>query len=306
MSEIHNTISGDEFEKRLHWPLSQKIDHAIGVIDEFYHAMDGKVYVAFSGGKDSTVLLWLVRQIFPDVEAVFSDTGLEYPEIRDFVKTIDNVTWIKPDMTFKQVIEKYGYPVISKMQAQYIEQYRTGSEYMRKLRWYGADYGYGKAYKISDNWKFMVDAPFKISDKCCTIMKKNPFKKFDKKSGKKPIIGMMATESSQRKKQYLQQGCNIIDSKNPSSRPLSLFMTKEIWHLIKKYNISYSSIYDKGFHQTGCMFCMFGVHLNSPNRFQIMAKTHPKIYKYCMEKLGIRYVMNYMGLSTEKRRTLWE
>ena len=72
------------------------------------------VYVSFSGGKDSTVLLDLVRQDYPNVKAVFVDTGLEYPEIRKFVKTFDNVEWLKPKMTFKQVIKKYGYPFISK------------------------------------------------------------------------------------------------------------------------------------------------------------------------------------------------
>lgn len=72
------------------------------------------VYVSFSGGKDSTVLLDLVRQDYPNVKAVFVDTGLEYPEIREFVKTFDNVDWLKPKMQFKEVIKKYGYPFISK------------------------------------------------------------------------------------------------------------------------------------------------------------------------------------------------
>ena len=80
-------------------------------IDEF--GEDG-VYISFSGGKDSTVLLDLVREDYPNVRAVFVDTGLEYPEIRDFVKTFDNIDIVRPKMNFKQVINTYGYPFISK------------------------------------------------------------------------------------------------------------------------------------------------------------------------------------------------
>lgn len=82
-----------------------------GWVDEY--GEDG-VYVSFSGGKDSTVLLDITRKLYPDTLAVFVDTRLEYPEIRQFVKTYDNVKWLKPKNTFKEVIEKFGYPFISK------------------------------------------------------------------------------------------------------------------------------------------------------------------------------------------------
>ena len=79
------------------------------------YGQDG-VYVSFSGGKDSTVLLHLVRDVlgYKRVPAVFVDTGLEFPEIREFVKKFDGVTWLKPKMNFIDVIKKYGYPMISK------------------------------------------------------------------------------------------------------------------------------------------------------------------------------------------------
>ena len=96
-------------------PLSVKVKMTQQRIRDWVYAYgeDG-VYVSFSGGKDSTVLLHLVRELYPNVKAVFVDTGLEYPEIRKFVKTFDNVEWLKPKLTFKQVIQKYGYPFISK------------------------------------------------------------------------------------------------------------------------------------------------------------------------------------------------
>ena len=81
-------------------------------VDEY--GIDG-VYVSFSGGKDSTVLLHIAREMYGDaIKGVFVDTGLEYPEIRQFVRTFNNIDIIRPKMTFRQVIEKYGYPFISK------------------------------------------------------------------------------------------------------------------------------------------------------------------------------------------------
>lgn len=106
--------------------LERKIQITQTRIMEWYIRYKGQVYVSFSGGKDSTVLLDLARRCFPDIEAVFVDTGLEYPEIREFVKTHENVTILRPKMGFKDVIEKYGYPVISKEVANCVEGARGG------------------------------------------------------------------------------------------------------------------------------------------------------------------------------------
>ena len=95
-------------------PLEVKILKTQLRIKEWYEYFNGDVYVSFSEGKDSTVLLDIVRRLYPDVEAVFVDTGLEYPEIRQFVKSFENVTWLKPKMSFKDVCLKYGFPFISK------------------------------------------------------------------------------------------------------------------------------------------------------------------------------------------------
>ena len=108
-----------ELKERQGWSLSQKIDHSLGTIDQFISRLDGKVYVAFSGGKDSTVLLDLCRIIKPDIMAVFCNTGNEYPDIVKFVNKLRktegyNIEIIHPKLRPGQVLEKYGFPLVSK------------------------------------------------------------------------------------------------------------------------------------------------------------------------------------------------
>jgi 3'-phosphoadenosine 5'-phosphosulfate sulfotransferase (PAPS reductase)/FAD synthetase len=85
-------------------PLESKVNVTKRIIRDFHEAMNGKTFVAYSGGKDSTTLLHLVRSVYPETPAVFVDTGLEYPELKDFVSKTENVITIRPEMNFKEVI----------------------------------------------------------------------------------------------------------------------------------------------------------------------------------------------------------
>lgn len=281
-------------------------------IKEWYNYWGGDVYLSFSGGKDSTVLLHIIREIchLKDVPAVFCDTGLEYPEVREFALAHADVV-LKPKMTFKQVLEKHGYPVASKEQAQYIRQYRhTKSAKLREYRWYG--HPPNGSFSISDRWKCLVNAPFEVSEKCCDVMKKNPFKRYEKESGRKPYIAVMAEESKLRRQEYEQHGCNAFRLSRPKSSPLGFWTEQDILLYLKRTGIEYASCYGEivskdmlglrlettGCDRTGCMFCMFGVHLEKhPNRFERMKETHPKLYDYCINKLGIGRVLDFINVS---------
>ena len=101
-------------------PLDRKIQITQTRIIEWYQHYKGQVCVSFSGGKDSTVLLHIARQIYPNIPAVFSNTGLEYSSIQRFVKTWDNVDIVVPKINFVQVVSTYGYPLIGKEVAEAI------------------------------------------------------------------------------------------------------------------------------------------------------------------------------------------
>lgn len=292
MQDKHMEYKASQLKIYQDMPLDAKINLSYSRIKQFYDKYEGNVYIAFSGGKDSTVMLDLVRQFYPNVPATFCNTGLEYPEILKFVKTIDNIIWLHPKMTFKKVLEKYGYPVISKQQAQYIREYREAkSEKTKHDRLYGK---YGKKmFKIAEKWKYLLNAPFLISEKCCLIMKKRPVAEYTKETKRVGYVGMMANDSRGRWIDYMKYGCNAFDKKTPQGRPLMFWTEKDIWNYIRSRNLQYSKIYDMGYKNTGCIFCAFGAHLNYPNRFQLMKKTHPQLWEYCMFKLGLAEVLTY-------------
>lgn len=112
-------------------PLRAKIQKTKDNIQQWINAFgrDG-VYVSFSGGKDSTVLLDIAREVYPQMPAVFIDTGLEYPEVRNFAKSFENIEVLKPKMSFEQVIKKYGYPFISKEVSECVQ---GAKRYLKRL-----------------------------------------------------------------------------------------------------------------------------------------------------------------------------
>ena len=276
----------------------------------------GGVYVSFSGGKDSTVLLHIVRSVFPEVEAAFVDTGLEYPEIRQFVRAVDNVTILRPKMRFDEVIRKYGYPMISKEVGECVGEGRIAMErkdgrYAYRLkRLFGEAVGKDGKKSMFNCEKYapLLYTDFRLSSKCCGIMKKSPSKYYAKKTGKKQITAQLAAESRLRMQAWLKNGCNGFEMKNPTCNPMSFWTEQDILQYIKQSGIPIASVYGDiveidedgneyesnlfgscgrlhttGCTRTGCIFCGFGCHLEKePTRFQLLKETHPRQYEYCL------------------------
>lgn len=175
-----------------------------------------------------------------------------------------------------------------------------------------------------ERYKFFLDAPFEISNACCRVMKKEPAHRYGRETGRKPITAQMASESRLRLQKWLQSGCNAFDAKNPISNPMSFWNEQDVLKYIKEHNLPICSVYgdvvvdygeelegqisifDLGYlkqednrklkttgcDRTGCVCCGFGCHLEkSPNRFERLKETHPKLYKllYVCENNGIKY-----------------
>lgn len=321
-------------------PLEGKILMTKERIRQWYEHWDGMVYVSFSGGKDSTVLKHIVDSMYDDVPSVFVNTGLEYPEIQKFAMSQKNVITVRPEMRFDEVLKKYGFPVISKRVSAYIATAKRHPD-SKRAKWIRGEEW--TKFVTGCKYTFLIDSPFLVSDQCCNVMKKKPLKKYGKETGRKPITGQLANESVGRQNLWMKNGCNGFHMKDPISNPMSFWTEQDILHYIKKFNVPYCPVYGDirikprqgeeegqinlidylgcyepedilettGCDRTGCIFCMFGCHLEKePNRFQRLKKTHPKQYAYCIgggemvdgkwqpskEGLGLGHVLDYIGV----------
>ena len=312
MRELKYT--SDDLKIMQTWPLERKIQVTQAKIMEFYNHLQGQVFVSTSGGKDSAVLLDLARRVYPDIEAVFVDTGLEYPEVRNIVINLSNITILKPKKTFVEVVKEFGWCYPSKDLSHIIYYAKRGSSWANH-RINGRD-SKGETSKWCEEryvkWKHLVDAPYKISAKCCEIMKENPLDEYSRKTKKRPIVGTMAADSIRRKQAWFQTGCNNFSGRIPMSKPISFWSTQDVLQYLTRTGIKIASVYGDiveekgkmvttGEQRTGCMFCPIGSNKEKVNRFQRMAKTHPKLHRYCMDKLGLGEFLDYVGVSRGER-----
>ena len=305
------------------------------------------------------------------------DTGLEYPEIREFVKLHENVEVLRPKINFRQAIERYGYPFISKEVAGCVYGARR---YMERLAWREKNPGggsvpnyshmadllgvdrredkgnalyqglargevpgagekapvrylilqgkyphkekgvetseYSKMYN-KERYKFFLEAPFEISDRCCDVMKKAPMHSYAKRTGRVPMTAQMASESRLRTTNWLKNGCNGFGMKSPVSNPMSFWVEQDVLGYIYHNRLPIAPVYgevqaesrdggkwegpgggpdagifdrDKplytttGCSRTGCVYCGFGCHREkSPNRWEIAEKySNPAIIDYML------------------------
>ena len=287
-------MTAKELHERQGWALDWKIDHALGVIDQFISRMDGKVYLAFSGGKDSTVLMHLCEIIKKDILCVFVNTGCEYPDIARFVNEMKdeghNIKIIRPKVTPRKVWEQYGFPLVSKEAAENIHAVRTNPNSIKAQKALGI-INPDSQFVLGKKWRYLIDEIYDTSNMCCQKLKKDPSHRMAKELGLAPIVGTMASESILRERTYIRRGgCNVF-GENAQSLPLSIWTDKDIWQFIMRKNIRIADIYYKGAKRTGCTACGFGCQFKNDHRLELLYNLYPKYYNMVMgfENNGVTY-----------------
>jgi 3'-phosphoadenosine 5'-phosphosulfate sulfotransferase (PAPS reductase)/FAD synthetase len=276
-------------------PYEWKVEHALDVIREFVeHEGENGVYVSFSGGKDSLVLLHLVRSIYPDVPAVFANTGIEFPEQVKFVRTFTNVTEVYPIKHFPKIIKEDGIVYPSKEVAMYVRDAKKGCRYavngLKGLDKYGKENRYKARFK---KWAYLIDCGVNISPDCCKLMKEKPLRDYEEQNGKSPIIGTRAEESFRRAVGWMKSGCNSFAGNRAKSTPLSLWVESDVLRYIDENGIKVSPMYtDGGMKRTGCMFCPVPIAHGYLTNVEYARTHHPKIYETMMIKHGLKAMLD--------------
>lgn len=355
MERTNQPLTNEAAKKLMALDVQDKEILTYEKLDEWYTAWGGRCYVSFSGGKDSTVLAYLAARYLAsfrtppwELDLVFVNTGLEYPEIqkfvneyadwlqREFPRVTVNLHRLRPKMNIRQVVTKYGYSIVSKEVAAYVEEARVKPDGRSAARLRG-EYLRSNGTPSDFNcqkWEYLLFAPFTISSRCCAVMKKKPMNGYARKTQRVPTMATMAQESRLRTKVWLKTGCNAFEGKHPAGKPMSFWTEQDVLAFLKGENIPYCSVYGDivasdgendygatlidcklhctGCQRTGCMFCGFGSHLEKGvNRFERMKLTHPKHYAFCIgggafdtdglwkptkDGLGYARVLDYIGV----------
>ena len=249
--------------------------------------LENNAYISFSGGKDSTILHYLIDMALPNnrIPRVFINTGIEYNYIVDFVKELaskdDRFIILKPSQPIKPMLEKVGYPFKSKLHSHWLSIYNNSGLTNAVKKYLGEIEGNIKF--ICPNilkYQFTKDFNIKCSEKCCTKLKKDPTKKWQKENNRSIVLtGMRKEEGGAREKLT----CIITDKQNKLVKFHPLVVVNddfENW-FIDKYNIELCKLYREPFNfkRTGCKGCPYPLDLQE--QLDTMAMYLPNEKKQC-------------------------
>lgn len=256
----------------------QKIQSVIGKYGEQTFSL------SFSGGKDSTVLHYLIDEALPGnaIPRVFVNTGIEMKAIVDFVKDLaskdDRFVFVTPRVPIRKMLEQEGYPFKSKFHSSMVEGFQRKGMLPHIKRYYDGTYKYNEPCPNILKYQFETGAPFKISDKCCDRLKKDPIKAFEKETDRyNAIVGIRQEEGGRR----ASAKCLAFKGKHLHFQPLAVISEEwENWY-IQERNIQLCRLYypPYNFDRTGCKGCPFALKLQ--HNLDVLQKYFPAEREQC-------------------------
>ena len=302
-----------------------KVANATHRIEELYYQSNGQCYISFSGGKDSTVLLGLVKLSvevgalpIDGIKAVFCDTGVELQATRDFVEWCKkcwcpNIEIIRPKKSFGQVLKENGKPIKSKIKSEFMNRYQVNDN-MNSFGYLinGFNQATGKQFhktKIGDKDLHILSKDFPIiaSSKCCDYLKKKPFSDYNKQHDIDGyIIGIRSNEGGARELSMLKRLanggkiCTYVKDGRIVKAPIIDWTDEDIDMFIERYDVPLSKAYTKyGMTRTGCMGCPYSRDLK--NNLEVLYRYEPNRYKASMFYLKDVYIAQNIKLPFDEQ-----
>lgn len=316
MLKYNQKMTKEEFSELTQLSLKEKVKVSHEIITEFMENIDhsrGKTYISSSFGKDSLVVIDLVRKNYPELPIVYNNGGCDFPECVQMAEETDNVIQVKSDWTMEKVIEKEGYLLpIGREKSKTIRRCR---DQIAQEKWYGGgikkmrgDWGEKSMYNYS-KYTYVILAPFKISERCSERLKGQVLDKFKRENGYTYYFnGITFDESMTRKLTLLKYGFNIMQEK---SRCIGHWTSSDVLEYAVKNNIKLPRLYGKiikdkngkykpsKFMRNGCFCCPAGCHLEKPNQYQLLYEYDYDLWDYSVNKLGFGKVCEFFGIPTK-------
>lgn len=318
-----------EFMQKQSLPYEAKVAHAAVRAREFYDALNGNVFCSVGGLDSITLLTFLRSEVSKDVPGV-SVSVLEDASIREVHRSFENFVFLQPLKSKVQVLREHGYPILSKEKAGKIQMLQRPTEKNATVRHaiMTGDTGklggfkYSPKMRLPEKWKRLFAglenerygtnyqvAPFRVSADCCYWMKERPCDIYAKESGRKPYMGLMASEGGQREKALMRHGCNYFGKTVTRSCPFAIFSRQDILQLAIDLKVPVPRIYGEILRapdgtlyttraqRTGCSMCGFGIHIEDrPHRFDRLYEDNPKEWRFWMYTMGWGRVLDYIGV----------
>lgn len=278
--------------------------YLIDLKSRFDKLKPNEYYLSYSGGKDSHFLYWFIKEYLKrdDIEIVGCNTYMEHHEILNrILKNSDRV--LHPKLKPFEIKAKYGIPCFSKMQDDYIDRYQRGSRcksVMERINGVDSTGRDWTKFKLNKTAKTLLLSGklHRVSPMCCKYLKKEPFKEYEKESGRKAILGIRGSESILRKTKY--QSCFTKDKK---FIPLYDLTDEMLDRIYKLYNIEIPEIYNH-IERTGCMGCPYGTYKGDTEKELALISENQK--KFVCEYFKESYEVLGVNTKVQKQCTIFD
>jgi phosphoadenosine phosphosulfate reductase len=249
-----------EVAEKVNRPFETKLAETREVIAHHFEEFGDKVAIAWSGGKDSTLVLYLCLQANPEVPVVFNNTGVEYPETVEFIADLEqkwtlNLLITHPEKTYWECMDEYGFP--------------QGTKWRESQR--------NVALGRKGN-----------SARCCYWLKEKPMLLVIRQNGYLGYFsGETAIESRLRMFAALKGTCLHLKKEGICKiKPILWWTESEVWDFIHKENLPINPIYNRGADRVGCMPCTAYKTWEAQ-----MQRVNPKLYRIIKLRKDNQYVM---------------